>query len=801
MDILFLSRNEEKKMRNNLYMLAKVYMDFNKVAKKAAAVVVGLGLIVTQAAPALALTQATDGIYERVPMMGVRLSLVDFGTGSGGSAFSTTGSSADLTRSYIDMNFNDDMNVVDFGEMLVYGNDDADEYGENSYEAFAVEFGDAYNAASDVPDFAIVAKDSSNSNNIVYRTFAFDASAGTGYVYTVDDKPNLNTNSLSDFFDDAVASGTAQAEVASTNVVTTFDFDGNLEVMFSSADTATANKSVVFDWFEAIAGGASNQSAGDPDILTDEFDEIYFWTTTPSGEEVAYKVDMNLSSAAQDAETPEVDEESVKAVMRGTRARIEWAPVMEEGVVGYEVELSGAQVDGGNGSGGVLTNNNFGEESADLNGVAAANEGGVNWFTKAPQLFAIVEADETYDLNIYTVNAEGDKSEGFDTDIEVDSDRVDFSGDMPLSDVEEGSTFYNYIQYLYKLSIVDGYSDGEYKADETVTRGQLAKFAVNAFQIPIMTGGESFEDVETTDTFYTQIQTLKNAGIVNGYSDGTFKADNEVTRAEATSYIVRSANFYSADNVSESSGCFDDVDGNVHEGNICALADYNDKNIQPIIGGYSDGNFGADDPLTRGQMAKIILNAAGSINVNEDADAANAEVSFINFNNRFSDDAEGELYTGSYDINNLSNENYFVRPFVAPAEVKDFDAEATSSVVTLTWTALSTHDDSVSGYIVERRERDGSEADDETGWEQIDPTGVTNSVITSGATATLADNDSINDDTRYEYRIAAFKYIPAFASDEEYANQAAVEADTDEARLNMIVGPWVFTSIKTDESA
>lgn len=775
-------------------MLAKVYMDFNKVGKKAAAVVVGLGLIATQAAPALALTQAADGIYERVPMMGVRLSFVDFGTGSGGSAFSTTPSNADLTRFYMDMNFNDDMDAVDMGEMMIYGNDDADEYGENSYEAMAVEFGDAYNGAADVPDFAIIGKDSSNSNNIVYRTFAFDASAGTAYVYTVDDKPNLNTNSLSDFFDDAVASGTTTAETATDNIGTTFDFDGNLEVMYSATGAGTGNKIVVFDWFDAIAGGASNQSAGDPDVLTDEFDEIYLWTATPNGEEVAYKVDLNLSSAQQDAETPEVDEDSVKAVMRGSRARIEWAPVTEEGVYGYEVELSG-DVDGG-----TTAANTFGEQVSSLDGVATnTSEGGVNWFTKAPQLFAIVEADEDYDLNIYTVNAEGDKSEGFDDDIEVNSDRIDFRGDMPLSDVEEGSTFFSYIEYLYKLSIIDGYSDGEYKADETVTRGQLAKFVVNAFQIPIAAGGASFEDVEMDNTFYTQIQTLKNAGIVKGFSDGTFRSDDEVTRAEATSYIVRAANFYSADNVSSSSDCFDDVAGSVHEGNVCALADYNDEGIQAIIGGYSDGNFGPDDPLTRGQMAKIILNAAASINVNEDADAAGREVSFINYNNRFSNDADGELYTGNYEIDYLTAETYFVRAFVAPAEVEDFDGDATDADATLTWTDLSDDDSSVSGYILERRERDGSDAADDEGWEQLDESGMVNSIIDDATVVTMTDND-VNDDTRYEYRLAAFKYVPAFAGDDEYADQTEVEADTDEARLNMVVGPWVFTSVKTDEA-
>ncbi len=768
-------------------------MDFNKVFKKAAAVVVGFGLLATQAAPALALTQAADGVYDRVPMMGVRLSFVDFG--SGATTYTIDPTEVDLNRYFVDMNFNDDMDSVDMGEKMIYGNDDSDVDGENSYEAVMLEYGDGYNAAAATTlNFVLVAKDSSNSNNIVYSILAYDAANNDVYTYTVDDKPSLNPNSLQDFWQDAIDNNTVLDSAAETANVAAMDFDGDLEFI-SDDDAQTDNQYIIANWFESLEGSASDQTAGDPDVMADQFDEIYLWTVTPTGEDVAYKFDLNLSSAQQDMETPEVDVDSVKAVMRGTRARIEWAPVTEEGVVGYEVEIDGGNVDGGN-----LVpdaNTDIGEEDTDLNGEAVTGEGGVNWFTQNPLVFAVVEADTDYDLNLYTVNAEGDKSEGFEETLEVSSDRVEFNDGTHLSDVEMDNTFYGYIQYLYKLSIIDGYSDGEYKSDETVTRGQLAKFVVNAFQIPVMTGGETFPDVDMENTFYTHIQTLKNAGVVAGFSSGEFKPDDEVTRAQATKYIVNAGNFFSADNIATSNDCFEDVAGSSLEEYVCGLADYNGDNIQPIIGGYSDGNFGPEDPLTRGQMAKIILNAAGSVVVTEDADTAGEEVSFINYNHRFSNDAGGFLYTGNYDIATLGAEDYFVRPFVAPVEVEDFDADATDTVATLNWTDLSDDDSSVSGYILERRERDGNETDDS--WELLDETGMVDSIIDDATTITIDDNE-VNDDTRYEYRIAAFKYIPAWSSDDDHADQTAVEAETDEERLNMVVGPWVFTTVKTDAS-
>jgi hypothetical protein len=74
------------------------------------------------------------------------------------------------------------------------------------------------------------------------------------------------------------------------------------------------------------------------------------------------------------------------------------------------------------------------------------------------------------------------------------------------------------------------------------TRGQMSKIAVLAFHLPINTaGGPHFSDVQPGSTFYNYVETLSNAGVISGYGDGTFRPGNEVTRGQLTKIVVLTA--------------------------------------------------------------------------------------------------------------------------------------------------------------------------------------------------------------------------------------------------------------------
>ena len=177
---------------------------------------------------------------------------------------------------------------------------------------------------------------------------------------------------------------------------------------------------------------------------------------------------------------------------------------------------------------------------------------------------------------------------------------------VPFPDIQF-DTFESYIQRLHCREVVGGYSDGTYKPGNNVTRAEMAKFVVNAFDIPILTTGSQFPDVSSSHTFYSYIQTLNAHGIVGGYSDGTFKPDETLTRGQLTKFISNAMEYKGISTTSSGTNSFSDVAAdNVFLEYIVFLANYSSDG-ETIIGGYSDGTFRPDVNVTRGAMAKVVM--------------------------------------------------------------------------------------------------------------------------------------------------------------------------------------------------
>lgn len=91
---------------------------------------------------------------------------------------------------------------------------------------------------------------------------------------------------------------------------------------------------------------------------------------------------------------------------------------------------------------------------------------------------------------------------------------------------------------LVACGIVHGFEDGTFKPDLKITRGQAAIMASNMLVycgVAIRDG----DDYPDTASHYASrhIKSLRSFGVVNGYEDGTFKPDNEITRGQAAMYI------------------------------------------------------------------------------------------------------------------------------------------------------------------------------------------------------------------------------------------------------------------------
>ncbi|MBP9758495.1 S-layer homology domain-containing protein [Candidatus Dojkabacteria bacterium] len=108
-------------------------------------------------------------------------------------------------------------------------------------------------------------------------------------------------------------------------------------------------------------------------------------------------------------------------------------------------------------------------------------------------------------------------------------------------DVAMQSVYYEHVQELECHNVIHGYSDNTFRPFSPVTRGEMAKIISNGMRMEEYKYCGSFRDVPTSNKFYNYISTLKCRGVIGGYSDGSFRPDTYVTRAEAMKFIVNGA--------------------------------------------------------------------------------------------------------------------------------------------------------------------------------------------------------------------------------------------------------------------
>ncbi|KRF10105.1 hypothetical protein ASG89_00760 [Paenibacillus sp. Soil766] len=100
------------------------------------------------------------------------------------------------------------------------------------------------------------------------------------------------------------------------------------------------------------------------------------------------------------------------------------------------------------------------------------------------------------------------------------------------------------IQKLVKAGVIDGYQDGTFQPDLTVTRSEFVSMIVRVFHLTA-TGGTAFSD--TGNHWAKNAIAIASAkGIVVGYQDGTFGPDDSITREQMAVILARAAQLASA---------------------------------------------------------------------------------------------------------------------------------------------------------------------------------------------------------------------------------------------------------------
>lgn len=112
--------------------------------------------------------------------------------------------------------------------------------------------------------------------------------------------------------------------------------------------------------------------------------------------------------------------------------------------------------------------------------------------------------------------------------------------DTIFKDVPQTSFASGYIQRAVEENIITGYDDGTFKPDKTVSRAEMAILISKAFKLNTNTSiKNNFVDVSESMAAYPFILPIIEANVTEGFSDGTFRPYENMTRSEFAAFLTR----------------------------------------------------------------------------------------------------------------------------------------------------------------------------------------------------------------------------------------------------------------------
>lgn len=154
-----------------------------------------------------------------------------------------------------------------------------------------------------------------------------------------------------------------------------------------------------------------------------------------------------------------------------------------------------------------------------------------------------------------------------------------------------------YITECFNRGIINGYSDNTFRPEANISRAETAALIQRVFKIADGTSNE-FSDIEDTAWYMGCVTGLSNTGIIQGYN-GYFRPADNVSREEMAAIIYRSLVYYGIK--PEGEMIFEDDE---------MISDYAKESVSSLgANGIITGDanrFRPDESLTRAEAATLI---------------------------------------------------------------------------------------------------------------------------------------------------------------------------------------------------
>ena len=199
-----------------------------------------------------------------------------------------------------------------------------------------------------------------------------------------------------------------------------------------------------------------------------------------------------------------------------------------------------------------------------------------------------------YTLEYHYTSEDGTKASPVTITVTVLEEAKD---DEPtFTDLTEGYRFYDEIAFLSGMEVINGYLDGSFAPDDTVTRAAAATMIGRALELDGTQRDTDFPDVRDGNNASGFIQAAAELEIIQGFPDGSFRPNEPVTRGQMAIFIARAF-----DMETQAEMDFTDM--------VPSMAAYDSVGMilrENITQGFPDGTYRPDDAVTRGQFSAFL---------------------------------------------------------------------------------------------------------------------------------------------------------------------------------------------------
>ncbi len=171
------------------------------------------------------------------------------------------------------------------------------------------------------------------------------------------------------------------------------------------------------------------------------------------------------------------------------------------------------------------------------------------------------------------------------------------------ADLRTGAWYHEAVDYAIREGLLTGYGSGTFKPDDNLSRAQLAQILYNMAGRPVVKAGSRFADVAADSWCADAVAWAAAQGIIDGYGEGRFGPDDSITREQMAAMLWRYAGSPAA------------TDKELHFSDAAQAGGWSLDALRwavenGILHGNGDGTLAPKGLTSRAEAAQMLLNLA-----------------------------------------------------------------------------------------------------------------------------------------------------------------------------------------------